>query len=78
MVRDLSKSRQASIPGDLLTTDVHEVIGDPEIDVIVEVLGGELPAAEYIKDAFESGKHVVTANKEAVAKTRFDSCAGGP
>ena len=68
LVRDLNKPRQVSIPDGLLTTDAYEVIGDPEIDVIVEVLGGELPAAEYMKDALEAGKHVVTANKEAVAK----------
>jgi len=68
LVRDLTKARSSLLPKDILTTDADDIINDPEIDVIVEALGGELPAVEYIARAFDSGKHIVTANKEAVAK----------
>src|SRR5262249_17355286 len=44
------------------------VLDDPDIEVVVEVLGGEQPAHEYILAAIERGKHVVTANKEVMAK----------
>ncbi|HEY7063937.1 MAG TPA: homoserine dehydrogenase [Chloroflexota bacterium] len=52
----------------LLTADPAAVLDDPEIEVVVEVLGGEQPAHQYILAAIERGKHVVTANKEVMAK----------
>ena len=51
-----------------LTADVMSVITDPEIDIIVEVMGGEHPALEYITTALNNKKSVVTANKEVIAK----------
>ena len=51
-----------------LTDDVMAVITDPEIDIIVEVMGGEHPAFDYITTALKNKKSVVTANKEVIAK----------
>ena len=68
MVRDLSKPRGETIPDSLITTNPEEVLRSPELDVIVEVMGGDQPAATYLSDALISGKHVITANKEVMAK----------
>ena len=68
LVRDLSKPRGETIPDSLITTNPEEVLRSPELDVIVEVMGGEQPAATYLSDALISGKHVITANKEVMAK----------
>ena len=50
------------------TADADEVLNDPEIDIVVELLGREHPAKEYIAQAFANGKHVVTANKDVLAR----------
>lgn len=64
--RDLHKEREVS--GDFLLTDQpSEILQDPEIDIIVEVMGGIEPARSYILEAFKHGKHVVTANKDLIA-----------
>lgn len=68
LVRDPSKPRQAPVGPELLTTDPQEVLADPSIDIVVEVLGGEEPALSFVRQALEAGKHVVTANKELMAK----------
>ena len=68
LVKDLTKSRSLAIPDGILTSNISDIIEDSDIDIVVEVLGGEFPAAEYIEQAFMAGKHVVTANKEVVAK----------
>jgi homoserine dehydrogenase len=67
LVRDLAKQRgiDAELP---LVTDPQAVLNDPEIDIVVEVIGGEEPARTFILEAIERGKHVVTANKEVMAK----------
>jgi len=67
-VRNLSKERD--IPGEmasLLTTDPHEVVADPSIDVVVEVMGGIEPTRSFLLEAITNGKPVVTANKELLA-----------
>jgi homoserine dehydrogenase len=65
-VRDARRSRDA---GDVeVTTDPFEILDDPEVDVVVEVIGGVAPARDLQLAAFERGKHVVTANKELVAR----------
>lgn len=67
-VRNLKKY-QAKINDTIhLTDDVMAVITDPEIDIIVEVMGGEHPAFDYITTALKNKKSVVTANKEVIAK----------
>ncbi|MBQ8556809.1 MAG: homoserine dehydrogenase [Clostridia bacterium] len=67
LVRDVSKARTCAVPAELLTTEVDEVVGDPEISIVVEFMGGEQPATEYMLRALKAGKTVVTANKVAVA-----------
>jgi len=68
LVRDPAKRRPVVLDRGLLTTSHQELLSDPEIDVIVELLGGEHPALEYITESLRSGRHVVTANKEVMAK----------
>ena len=65
-VRDPKRSRNA---GDVpVTTDPHAILDDPDIAIVVEVIGGTDPAGELVLGSFERRKHVVTANKELVAK----------
>ncbi len=67
LVKDKGKKRDIEGIDGLLTTNAYEILDDPTIDVIVEVIGGVAEAYEYIKYALEKGKHVVTANKAVVA-----------
>jgi homoserine dehydrogenase len=68
LVRDLSKPRSTQIAADILVTDAYEILTEPEVDIVVEVIGGENPAYEYIKQAVKNRKFVITANKEVMAK----------
>ena len=68
LVRDPAKPRESGVPTDLLTTNPEEILTDLAIHVVVEVMGGTQPAARYLKDALAGGKHVVTANKEVMAR----------
>jgi homoserine dehydrogenase len=68
LVRDPKKARGDNIDAALLTTDPAQIIGDPKIDLIIEMMGGEEPAYSYVRDALNAGKFVVTANKEVMAK----------
>lgn len=67
LVRDLNKSRDAKVDPSLLTTNPDDVLNDPEIDVVIEVMGGIDKAKEYIQKAFAAKKHVISANKDLVA-----------
>ncbi|RKD31814.1 homoserine dehydrogenase [Thermohalobacter berrensis] len=67
LVRNLNKNRKIDIGKELLTTKVEDIIDDPEIDIVVELIGGINPAVDYIKRSIEKGKHVVTANKAVIA-----------
>lgn len=67
LVRNVKKRRNAEIPPELLTTDPDQVLNDPEITIVVESMGGEHPATEYMLRALKNKKTVVTANKVAVA-----------
>lgn len=67
LVRDVSKPRPNMDPSILLTQDPADVLADPEIDIVVEVMGGIEPAREYIAAALAGGKYVVTANKDLMA-----------
>jgi len=71
LVRDPSKPRNHDIPQELLTTNPDDVLTAPDIDIVVELIGGEQPAHELIRKAITLGKHVVTANKEVIAKNGF-------
>jgi homoserine dehydrogenase len=66
LVRNPDKARGVHTDA-VITTDVDDILNDPDIDIVVEVLGGEEPARSYILRALEAGKHVVTANKNVVA-----------
>lgn len=65
-VRDAEKPRDA--PEGMVTTDLASIVDDPEIGVIVEVIGGIEPAQKLVERALANGKHVVTANKELIAR----------
>ena len=67
LVRDPFKARSISIEAPLVT-DPIEVIADPRVEVVIELMGGEEPALSLILEAIARGKHVVTANKEVMAK----------
>jgi homoserine dehydrogenase len=67
-VRSLTKARQLNFPAGCLTTDLEAIVTDPEIDIVVEVLGGLEPARSLILTAIAHGKHVVTANKAVIAR----------
>ena len=66
-VRDATKPRDVVIPGGLLTEHPHEVVDNPDVRIVVEVMGGLDPAGELALRALRSGKAVVTANKELMA-----------
>ena len=65
---DITTDRGISFPAGILTTDVNEVLDNPDIDVVVELIGGYEPAKTFISRALKAGKHVVTANKALLAK----------
>src|SRR5438094_31556 len=67
VVRDLSKPRGVSLPAGMLTTDVRDLLKDPDIQIAVEVVGGVAYAKQVVLDALAAGKHVVTANKALLA-----------
>lgn len=64
---DVKRDRGIKLPGVQLTTDARSIFADPDIDVVVELIGGYKPAKEFILDAIRNGKHVVTANKALLA-----------
>lgn len=63
VVRDLKKPRGVDLPPGLLTTDVAEVVNDPQVRIAVHLVGGLHPAREILLDLLAAGKDVVTANK---------------
>ncbi len=71
LVRDVSKPRPYPVPSGLLVTDPEAVLNAPDVDIVIELIGGEEPAHEYMRRAISRGKHVVTANKEVIAKNGF-------
>lgn len=67
-VRDPHKERSVTLDRERLTTDAGEILDDPSIDVVIEVIGGERDALGIISRALASGRDVVTANKDVVAR----------
>jgi homoserine dehydrogenase len=67
VVRDPAKKRPVDFPG-TITTDPDAILGDPRIDVVIELMGGIEPAKSIIIEAFRRGKHVVTANKALLSQ----------
>jgi homoserine dehydrogenase len=70
--KDLSKYGTMGVDPSIFTTSYLDIINNPEIDIVIELLGGEFPAFDYIYAALSAGKHVVTANKEVLAKHGFE------
>lgn len=66
--KDITSKRCVSVDRGLLTTNVKEIIDDPQVDIVVELIGGKHPAKEYIIEALKKGKSVVTANKALLAE----------
>ena len=66
--QDLKRPLAKEFDPALFTTDEDEFFNTPGIDIIVEAIGGEHPAFEYHQKAINAGKHVVTSNKEVIAK----------
>lgn len=67
LVRDVHKARGVDLPKALLTDRPEDVLCDPQIEIVLEFMGGEEPAASYTQRALQSGKTVVTANKMALS-----------
>ncbi len=66
--QDLTRPLAMEMDPQLFTTDADEFFANLEIDIVVEAIGGESPALQYLERAISEGKHVVTANKEVIAK----------
>ena len=67
LVQNLNKSRDAIVNSISVSDNPYDVLDSPDIDIVVELIGGVQPAYDYIIRALENGKHVVTANKELIA-----------
>ena len=67
-VKNINKPRSVEVPPTMLTDNPYDVVNDSSIDVIVELIGGVNPAWDFISTAIKNGKHIVTANKELLAK----------
>ena len=67
-VKNINKPRSVQTPDGMITDNPYDIINDSSIDVLVELIGGVEPAWEYISTAIKNGKHIVTANKELLAK----------
>ena len=66
-VKALDKQRICDTQGIILTTDAMDIINDPDIDIVLELIGGSGPVKDMVLKAIENGKHVVTANKSLIA-----------
>lgn len=63
-----SRAEELGIGTEAFTTDWHDVVSDPAVDIVIELIGGEHPATEIFESAFAAGKHVVTANKALLGR----------
>ena len=68
LVRDTAKVRHPAPPPGVLTTNPEDILSDPAIQIVVEMMGGDAPAGSYLERALTAGKHVVTANKEVMSR----------
>ena len=72
-VKNLNKKRDIEgLDNSILTDDAYKIVNDPEIDIVAELIGGIEPAFDLISTAMKNGKHIVTANKELLAKRGED------
>ena len=73
--RDLAKHGLLGIEPHLFTTEFADVVNHSEVNIVIELMGGEHPAMEFIRECLIRGKHVVTANKEVMAKHGYELLA---
>jgi len=66
--KNLTKKREVHLSRDILTSDANQILNDPNIDIVIELVGGIHPAKEFIMQALSKGKYVVTANKALLAE----------
>jgi len=66
--KDFTKAKAAGVPEQLITNNFADILTDPDIDVVVEVIGGTNVAGEFIRQAIKAGKSIVTANKDLLAQ----------
>ncbi len=67
LVNNLNKKRDIDVPKEVFTNDINTILNDKDIDIVIELLGGIHPAYDYMKEALQKGKNVVTANKAVIA-----------
>ena len=70
--KDLSRCDKVSVRPELVRTEPEWILDDPDIDTVIEVIGGLHPAEEFIRAALAAGKNVVTANKAVLARVGAD------
>ena len=68
LVKDITKKRNIQLSEKIITNDFQEIIQDKNIDIVIELIGGENPAYNYIKKSIKANKNVITANKEVMGK----------
>lgn len=68
LIRDFSRSRKIPLPAGIGTSNFEEVLADESVNVVIEVMGGETPARQYIERSLKAGKIVITANKELMGR----------
>ena len=68
VVRDTSRKRSVELESSIISTDPDTVVSNSSIGLVIELMGGENPAYDYISNSLKAGKHVVTANKEVMCK----------
>ena len=66
--KDLNSKRGVLVDRDILTSNPKDILNDPQIDIVVELIGGIHPAKEYVAEALKNGKYVITANKALLAE----------
>jgi homoserine dehydrogenase len=65
---DLTRPREIQVDSTILTDDAYKVLNDPEVDIVIELMGGIHPALEFILTGLKNKKHIVTANKALLAE----------
>ena len=68
LVKNPNRIREVDLPPEVITTNWQDILNDPEIKIVVEVMGGLEPARTYILEALAQGKNIVTANKDLLAE----------
>ena len=68
LVKDITKKRNIQLSEKIISNDFQEIIQDKNIDIVIELIGGENPAYNYIKKSIKANKNVITANKEVMGK----------